>query len=128
MTVYSVTNRPQAQPTCSGNKYEIEYVKAFKENGNPYLKEVGKINIQKKIESALPPDVNQIMDRALYGDTSLLEANGSGVYADVSELQGFEKIIRKNAESLQIIDKAMKALDEIKKEKVKENTDNAESE
>ena len=97
--LYSHCKYPVAEPCSSGDEYRIEYVKAYDEQGNPYLKEVGKTNIQKEIDNACPPLVAEYFQRYLYGDKNALIINdpATAVYADVSEIPTLgEMVANKN--------------------------------
>lgn len=92
--VFSHNIYPEAQPTNSGDAYKFEYIKAFKEDGSPYLKKVGQTDIQQTINNNCPPLVNEYVRRFMYGDKNALNVKENVTYADVSEIPSLGELVK----------------------------------
>lgn len=75
-------------PTPAGDKYHILYTRIDNDDGSWYLKECGREDIQERINSACPPLLPDIIDRARRGDSSLLGDSSSVLYGDFSQFAG----------------------------------------
>lgn len=92
--VFSHNRYPEAEPTNSGDVYRTEYIKAYKEDGTPYLKKVGQTDIQKEINNNCPPLVNEYVQRFMYGDKNALNVKADVTYADVSEVPSLGELTK----------------------------------
>lgn len=80
----SRTNYPKSRPSDSGSATRPIFVKAFDEDGHPYLKEVGHQNVYDIIQSHHDDTrIESIVARYEAGDNSVL-GKLQGFYADMT--------------------------------------------
>ena len=86
MKFYSKFNPPPVVSTCAGNRYRVRYKRVTRDDGSWHLVKVDEVDIQKMINSAAPPCIADILNRARRGDDTLLNARTGAVYEDVSRI------------------------------------------
>lgn len=106
MKFFSKFNPPPSVVTCSGNRYRARYKRVTRDDGSWHLVKVDEIDIQKLINSAAPPCIADILNRARRGDDTLLNARTGEVYEDVSRIStDFGSILDLSIKSSEYINK-----------------------
>lgn len=129
MKFFSKFNPPPAVSTCAGNRYRTRYKRVTRDDGSWYLVKVDEVDIQKLINSAAPPCIVDILNRARRGDDTLLNARTGEVYEDVSRVPtDFGSVLDlsiRNSEYIKIFkDAIQKASAQAAQEKAANNSDN----
>lgn len=108
MKVRTPFDKPDFISTCAGDQFHILYTRVDKEDGSWYLKESGKEDIQEMINSACPPTIADIIERARRGDNSLLGSEADFAYGDFTEVsnKNIGDLVRMNESSKVYLEQA----------------------
>lgn len=107
MKFFSKFNPPPVVSTCAGNRYRARYKRVTRDDGSWHLVKVDEVDIQKMINSAAPPCIADILNRARRGDDTLLNARTGEVYEDVSRIStDFGSILDLSAQNAAYINRA----------------------
>lgn len=120
--IFSVLDRPEAPATNPGDPIVKKYKRVDPGYDMPwYLEEVGEENIQKLIDSSIPPSISEIVNHAMRGDLTLLNDRADRIfYGDVSAMSdlGTVMMMRDHAEEeLAKLNARLQAMKEPEKEK-----------
>ena len=129
MKFFSKFNPPPAVSTCAGNRYRVRYKRVTRDDGSWHLVKVDEVDIQKLINSAAPPCIADILNRARRGDDTLLNARTGEVYEDVSRIStDFGSVLDLSIRNSEYINKChdaiQKASTKAAQEKAANNSDN----
>jgi hypothetical protein len=126
---FSKFNPPPTVSTCAGNRYRARYKRVTRDDGSWHLVKVDEVDIQKLINSAAPPCIADILNRARRGDDTLLNARTGEVYEDVSRIStDFGSVLDLSVRNSEYINNCSKAIQDASakasKEKAGNNSDN----
>lgn len=129
MKFFSKFNPPPAVSTCAGNRYRARYKRVTRDDGSWHLVKVDEVDIQKLINSAAPPCIADILNRARRGDDTLLNARTGEVYEDVSRIStDFGSVLDLSIRNSEYINKCNEAIQKAStkaaQEKAANNSDN----
>lgn len=90
--VYQKIEDRKPRYTNAGSPVKKTFKRVNDPDGSWHLEQTGEVNLQEMIQSAAPPSMSVILRHASRGDFSLLNANGDGVYEDVSKIHDLGEV------------------------------------